>query len=202
MTRHLKRHTFYLGTAALLAVLACGGARSAAAADGAPVISRVRSDNPFLASLLRSGVERSATLRRLVDTIDATDGLVYLDEGQCRHGVRACLLGSVTIAGPHRVLRIVLDIHGAEQNLLGSIGHELRHAVEVLGAPQVRNQATMTAFYQREGWTNGSSFETHAAIDAGAAVRDEVRRNTPVRSRDNPAVPVRVLTVDWVCESL
>ena len=56
------------------------------------------------------GVERSATFRGLVDTIDATDGLVFVEDGACAHtGVRACLLLSVTVAGPNRLLRIFVD---------------------------------------------------------------------------------------------
>jgi hypothetical protein len=39
----------------------------------------------------------------------------------------------VTAAGPNRILRIQVDTRKAGWDLMGSIGHGLRHAVEVLG---------------------------------------------------------------------
>ena len=60
---------------------------------------------------------------------------------------------------------------------MGSIGHELRHVVEVLGNRTVTNNAAMYHFYARTGRSaTTSSFETKAAVEAGNAVRSEVRR--------------------------
>lgn len=39
----------------------------------------------------------------LVELINATDGILYVVEGECGHGVRACLLPTMTMAGPNRV---------------------------------------------------------------------------------------------------
>jgi hypothetical protein len=64
------------------------------AAD-AETFPRVRSAHPTIASLLTEGQARSATFRRLVEAIDASDGIVYIEDGTCGHGVRACLLLSV-----------------------------------------------------------------------------------------------------------
>jgi|RhiMetdeSRZDD1v2_1073273.scaffolds.fasta_scaffold211728_3 hypothetical protein len=60
---------------------------------------------------------------------------------------------------------------------MGSIGHELRHVVEVLGNRTVTNNAAMYHFYART-WrrVTVSSFETEAAVETGHAVRSEVRR--------------------------
>jgi hypothetical protein len=147
---------------------------------GAPVFTRVRTNSPVVARLIQEATQRSATFRTLVDTIHASDGIVYVNEGDCGHGVRACLV-DVTAAGSNRILRIQLDTRKADWDLMGSIGHELRHAVEVLGDPTVTSKGAMYFFYNRIGRRGTkSSFETEAAVAAGNAVRSEVRRPTVV----------------------
>ena len=135
-----------------------------------------------MATLIQEATERSATFRALVETINASDGIVYVNQGDCGHGVRACL-ATVVAAGPNRILRIQVDTRKADWDLMGSIGHELRHAVEVLGDPTVTSNATMYFFYSRTGRRDASnSFETKAAVEAGRAVRSEVRQPRVARS--------------------
>ena len=89
--------------------------------------------SPKIADAIAQGVERSPTFRRLVESIDATDGLVYVAEGVCLYGARACLPTSVVIAGPYRILRILVNPRRAPRcELVEVIGHELQNAVEVL----------------------------------------------------------------------
>ena len=147
--------------------------------------SRVRTDNPIVAAVIRDGIRRSATLRRIVEVIDASDGIVFVQEGRCGHSTRACLALSVKQAGPSRLLRVVVDVKRPDWDLMGSIAHELQHAVEVLSDPSVRSNAAIYLFYRRAGETSGDRFETPAAIRAGDAVRREARRGhcTPGRAR-------------------
>src|SRR6188508_1538046 len=69
---------------------------------------RVRAENPLLADAIAQGVSRSATFRRLIEAIDATDGLVYVLDGRCGQGVRACLHMSLGLSGGNRLLRIIV----------------------------------------------------------------------------------------------
>jgi len=139
-------------------------------------LQRVRSDSPFIAAAIALGSERSPAFRGLLETIDASDGLLYVDEGVCGHGVFSCLLHTVQIAGPHRVLRIRIDrreVMGC--HVAGSIGHELQHAVEVLSDARIRSGAGVFDYFERKGARG--SFETAAATQAGKAVdRDVCRR--------------------------
>jgi len=137
--------------------------------------SRVRTDNPALAAVIQDGIRRSATFRGIVEAIDASDGIVFVEQGRCGHGVRACLALSVKQAGPNRLLRVVVDVRKPDWDLIGSIGHELYHAVEVLSDPSVRSNGAIYLFYRRAGETSGDRFETPAAINAGDAVRREAR---------------------------
>ena len=149
---------------------------TAMAGQAAPP-SRVRSDNPLIADSIAGGIAGSPVFRRLIETIDATDGLVYIEDGDCGHAVRSCFLHSITISGPNRVLRILVNPHkvpGCE--LATSVGHELQHAIEVLSDYRVRNSSALFHFFQRLGTFRSGSFETTAAIDVGANIRKELCR--------------------------
>jgi len=145
-------------------------------------LRRVRSDSPFITAAIALGSERSPVFRGLLETIDVSDGLVYIDEGVCGHGVFACLLHTMQIAGPHRVLRIRID----RREVMGchvavSIGHELKHAIEVLSDASIRSGADIFDYFDRKGAKG--SFETAAATQAGAAVyRDVCRRSRKAQS--------------------
>jgi len=145
-------------------------------------LPRVRSDSAFITAAIARGSELSPVFRRLIETIDASDGLVYVDEGICGHGVFACLLHTMQIAGSHRLLRIRIDrreVVGC--HVAGSIGHELQHAIEVLSDASIRSSAGVFGYFDRNGAKG--SFETAAATQAGAAVDREVcRRSSRVQS--------------------
>jgi hypothetical protein len=156
----------------VIAACACVMSAPAAASGDIP---RVRDNgDPSISALIREATGRSATFRRLVETIDATDGIVYVEHGKCRLGAQAYLIPSVTMAGPHRVLRIVVNKRRDPTAVMASIGHELRHAVEVLHDRTVTSDRAIYSFYQREGFRSGERFETAAAVQAGSQVFDEL----------------------------
>jgi hypothetical protein len=66
----------------------------------------------------------------------------------------------------------------ADWDFMGSVGHELRHTIEVLSNPSVTNTAGLHSFYLHTASTGGflRPFETEAAVAAGAAVRAEVQK--------------------------
>ena len=113
---------------------------------------------------------------KLVHEIEATDGVVYVLEGRCGQGFRAFLHMSVEIAGPYRLLRIVVNPGRAPGcELMSSIGHELQHALEALRNPGIRTGFALSSFFRRIG-PQGSArrFETPEAIAAGVAVAREI----------------------------
>jgi hypothetical protein len=148
-----------------------GGAQPTAPLTG----NRIRTSNAAIAALLEQVVKLSPTFQGLVDSINASDGIVYVERGECKIAVSSCLLMSVVIAGPLRALNVRLDLQRPDDQLMGSIAHELRHAVEVLSDPSVRSDVGVENFYKVIGKRIGGSVETQAAIDAGEAVRAEVR---------------------------
>jgi len=144
-------------------------------------IPRVRTTDSTIAALIARASDWSATFRRVVELIDATDGIVYVEPGRCRHSVRACLVLTVDVAGPNRLLRILVDSRKADCSLMASIGHELWHAIEVLREPSLTNNAALFFFFMREGHHTGrdgdplGAWETEAALKTGLDVLAELK---------------------------
>jgi len=142
-----------------------------------PIAAPVRSSNAQIIALLLDGTRDSPTLKRLIDALDTTDGIVYVEAGTCHRGadkLNACLANDVVAAGGRRYLRILVNLGRNRVDLTGSIGHELQHAAEVLSDRSVTSARSMLAFYQDEGRNGARSFETSAAVDTGLSVAREI----------------------------
>jgi hypothetical protein len=150
--------------------LAGGGRTAGAAGFDTSAMPRVRSHNPIIVSLIRQAAERSKTFRGLIETINTSKGIVYVDEGPCgRHSVKSCV-EAVTRAAAHRILWVKVDTHNVDRELMGLIGHELYHATEILGDPTVVDTASMYFLYERIGrQRTRTAFETQAAVKATLA---------------------------------
>jgi hypothetical protein len=177
MTHAATRHARVLGIYAALVTVLSVVAVESVAAQNVPALVRLRSHSARITAAISEGTERSATFRRLVGTIDASDGLVYVEEGECGHSVSACLLLSVTIAGPSRVLHIRVNLRKAPGcELVEVIGHELQHAVEVLRERRIRSTSQIYHFFDGIGPTGVGRFETADAMDVGLDVAHEACR--------------------------
>ena len=181
------------GVAVVVAVL--GWASSAAATESAAAVAgqlsllapdaHVRGLSPRVRATITEATAQSKTFRGLVGRIGNTDGIVFVAEGQCGHGVRACLLHAVTIVGPNRLLWILVDPRKTDREAMVSIGHELQHAVEVLDEPSVRSTDAIYRLLLRIGGDRDSPgrFETEAATRAGEAVSRDLRKSAAVGKR-------------------
>ena len=67
-----------------------------------------------------------------------------------------------------------MDARQPDWDVMASIGHELRHALEVLENRGIVDNASLFFFYAEKRDAKDRPFETRAAIDAGFAVRREV----------------------------
>jgi hypothetical protein len=87
-----------------------------------------------------------------MEAIAATDGLVYVLEGTCGQGVRACLHMSVEVAGTNRLLRVHVNPRRAPGcELIDSIGHELQHALEALSNPNIETSFALSSYFHQIG---------------------------------------------------
>jgi len=139
-----------------------------------PLRPRVRSSHAYLRAMIDEAALRSSTFRSIVAAIEATNGIVYVEHGPCIHSLRACLALDVTAAGDYRILRVNVDARQRDWDVMASIGHELRHALEVLENSALTDMATIYLFYAQATQAKDQPFETRAAINAGFAVRNEV----------------------------
>jgi hypothetical protein len=144
--------------------------------------ARVRGLSPRVVAVINEAAAESETFRGLVDRIGATDGIVYVADGKCGHGVRACLLITMTMMGPNRVLRILVDPGKDDREFMASVGHELQHAFEVLSNRTLRTDTAMVMLFHKSG-TDLDRFETYAANEAGRAVRAGLRATAAAERR-------------------
>jgi hypothetical protein len=130
-----------------------------------------------------SGMKGSPLFRELVAQLEGSDLIVHV-ESDCtmRDRVQGKLL-FVTAAGGVRYLRVRIGCAVSGVRQVAILGHELRHAVEVADAPWVVDESTMAEEYRRIGFpsrgdSDGSSFESSAAIDAGERILRDLTGGT------------------------
>jgi len=136
---------------------------------------RVRSDSAAISALLDSGSQGSATFKQLVLAVEGTDGVVYIRPGKCPgYRVKGCLLHAMSATPERRYLWIALDLSFEPVDLMVTIAHELRHALEILSDGSIRTGRGIFAFYYPDGNPATRTLETAAALATGGAVRREL----------------------------
>jgi hypothetical protein len=139
----------------------------------------IRSANldPRLAELLVQGMARSATLRGLIASLEASDVIVHVSfsQSQARNGY---LAHQITVAGSYRFLRIMLKARLSNREVIPVLAHELQHALEVAQSPQVRDPDGIKALFERIGFPALESafvHETEEALRVQRCVRADLR---------------------------
>ena len=150
----------------------------------------IRSRHAALLDAITSGARTSPTLRHLVDRIEASDVVVYLEVRRSEFTSVAGHLSFVSAAGGRRYLYVAVDPRYVGCQLIGLLGHELQHAAEIADEPSVMDERSLAAFYRRVGFSvdgpGVERFDSRAAIDAGRRVLRETSTLTAV-----PAVRVQ-----------
>jgi hypothetical protein len=155
----------------VLLIALVGGAPATTAAAGAT--GEVRPLQPRGRRLLMNGAARSATFRHLLEQIAATDLIVYVDANPFE-GLR--LEGALRFAGSGRGVRYVIvwvRPTRFEDRVIATLAHELRHAVEVGAATDVKSQRALTRLYEVIG---RSDRRGHLESEAAQAVARQVAR--------------------------
>jgi hypothetical protein len=136
------------------------------------------------AKLVADSTRTCPSIRRLVETLERTDVVVFVE---VRNGVangRAQLTMMASRAGV-RWLRVTVDARQMWRQQAAFLAHELRHAVEVAQAPEVRDVAGFLHLYERIGYSvGGGRFETAAAVAAENEAMQELAGFSPGRRRE------------------
>ena len=155
------------GRAALALLLSVSTPPVATPSPGTPAV-RVLDER--LASALGSAAGRSATLRRALRHIETSDLIVHVVAASEREARWYIGLMRLVGASPtRRYLRVAVNSPLSPNDLAEALGHELHHAVEVAGAPGVRDAHAFAAFYARHGHRTGIAPGTGGFDTAGAA---------------------------------
>ena len=109
----------------------------------------VRASESRILALLEAGLSRSATFRRLVATLDASDVIVYIEPKTTRQALGGYLAHNITVAGAYRYLHVAIETTGAKDRLIPLLAHELQHAVEVAQAPEAVDAESLGRLSER-----------------------------------------------------
>lgn len=173
-----SRCRFSFGAVVAIAVLALAPATNAQGQEAAG--PRVRAYDRKAAALLASGLAQSQEVAALVEQLNRGDLFVCIETGLAQAlGLRAkCGTLRITAATPAgRYARLSIVVPGQQVDLIGALAHELQHAVEVAGAPEVQDAATLRRFYEAKGFRNpDGTYCTREAVAAGLAARQESAR--------------------------
>jgi len=164
----------------LLSLVLCAVVMSspALAAASSPTGRNVRPQDNRLTQLLRAGSARSATLKSLVDRIEASRVIVYVAINPLMKPNLSGMLTWMTQAGGYRYVRASISTDLTPDQMIATIAHELQHAVEVIEDEAVKDEKSLVALYRRIGQQSGnaspSRWETDAAQRTGFVVRKEL----------------------------
>lgn len=138
----------------------------------------VRATSREIQRLLARGVTRSRTFADLVAALDVSDVIVYVE---INRNLPPSIAGRMLFAtasqdGP-RYLRVQIDDRAPDDVKVAAIGHELRHALEVAAAAEVRTEQGLARFYERVGVRGplSGSYDTAAAQTTGRRVLFELQ---------------------------
>ena len=148
--------------------------------DSVP-FARVKAVNPVQRALLRHGYDRSATFRQLIADIEGSSWMVFVQTGRCPEKTSlACLLHFVGQFDGSPYVRVIVNQEQRHpDNVIASLAHELRHALEIIQAVNVHSAADVRDLFRRIGWVSVKTpevetYETKQAVDVGEAVRREL----------------------------
>jgi hypothetical protein len=139
----------------------------------------VRASEPRILALIETGTSRSETFRRLLETLNASDVIVYIEPKQTRQALGGYLAHNITTAGAFRYLHVAIEIRGADGRLIPLLAHELQHAVEVAQSPEARDPESLERMFERLavkfGCDGTTCTETQAAKDVEHRVDEELK---------------------------
>lgn len=139
-------------------------------------LRHVRALDPTLERILSRGVYRSPTLGYLLSALEQTDVIVQIVASSNMPLSTPARLLLVPHPKAFRFLRVEVRVEGTDDDLMALMGHELRHALEIAEAPDVRDSRALIDLYRRIGHRDASDrqFDTQAAHDTANQIRREL----------------------------
>ena len=144
-----------------------------------PHTRRIRTLDAHLHALLDQGLRKSRTFRALAARLERSDVIVYLLPDVSPPAGIAGRLTFLSASGGVRYVAVRLRPLGSSVREVAMLAHELQHAVEIAERVSIVDNETLTREYLLIGYANrsmsqGTAFDTQAAIDAGYQVYREL----------------------------
>jgi hypothetical protein len=146
----------------------------------------VRVVDPELRRLVLLGQERSARFQQLVEEIQGSRWLVFIQAGRCpEKATVACLLHFAGVYQGVPYMRVLVAHQGRHpDSVIATIAHELQHAAEVIRDPSVVDSRTMREMFRRIGTISvrsaaGLTYETDDARAVGEQVLRDLGQRAP-----------------------
>jgi hypothetical protein len=153
--------------------------------------THIRTTKAQVRAVMSLGLKVSPTLRAIVEQIESSDVIAYIDTDLLTAPNVAGQSQFVNAAGGKRYVRVLIDTRFNGTMLLGLLGHELQHVAEIAGEPSIVDHRSLAAFYRRSGFRSPAGgtnrFESAAAIVAGRRVMNDAMQ----RASDVNAAAVR-----------
>ena len=137
-----------------------------------PDYEHVRTTNSRIRRLIVEGRRRSPTFDQLIASLDRSDVIVHIGPTFGRQRFAGYLVHHVVATADNRYLWIYIRTQGTE-GAIGTLGHELQHAIEVARAPDVRDDGAIEKLFDQIQCFCGVH-ETLEARSTERAVRKEL----------------------------
>jgi hypothetical protein len=150
-----------------------------------PSVPRIRVQSRYLRGQLAEVIDRSPTLRAIVQHIEQSNVIAHVT---CEHFASVRLEGRTVwgSSGPDaRYVRVQIDCLLPDQRLVAILGHELQHVAEIAAAPDVVDSRSFARLFLSIGYSCGrgtslEQYETAQALAVGERVRREYLYGWPV----------------------
>jgi hypothetical protein len=146
-------------------------------------LQRVRAVDQALAELIQDGAARSATFRTLIDRMEQSEWVVFVQPGSCpERAAVGCLLHVVGQFEGRPYVRVLVNPRSRHPDqVIVTLAHELQHAVEVATSGSVTDGPSMIHLLRatstsRVRTSKAVLYETAAARSAEEAVFRELRQ--------------------------
>ena len=158
-------------------------AQPTAAGPLSPSVKNVRLRDTAAALLFRFGQEKSARFRHIVQALEASNVIVYVE---VRQDAEYPVGGGLTFIGEtHGIRWVRATVDSGTMNyartcqdivrLTAILGHELQHALEAAQAPSMPDEAGFARYFRSIGVDEPGILDTLAARHAGSRIADELR---------------------------
>lgn len=156
-------------------LLLFGLAVAAPAAEPPHTWTHVRPLTRSAAQLVNDAGTHSAIVRALLDSLERTDVVVYVEDGVEEAESPRAYLRFLSYAAGTRYLLIHIDRWRiTPPDCAAWLAHELQHALEIAAAPDVTDADSLTLLYRRIGYEGRKGrFETDRAKEVGRSVWHE-----------------------------